>query len=264
MDLGLRDRVVLISGAHRGTGAGTARVFAAEGARVAVHGHEPGQADAVADGIRAAGGIAVAVDGDLHTEEGAARVVAMTEAALGPVSVLVNNYGAPVDSSWDTPAGEWVRGWEVNLLTAVRLTQRVLPGMKARRWGRIVFLGTVGTDRPGDRNPDYYGTKGALTVLVRSLAKELRGTGITVNLVSPGLIATDEIREMMRRRAAAAGVDGDWSEVERWAAATVLPNLTGRVATPEDVGRVVAFVGSEAAWHIDGADLKVDGGARDA
>jgi 3-oxoacyl-[acyl-carrier protein] reductase len=264
MDLGLRDRVVLISGAHRGTGAGTARVFAAEGARVAVHGHEPGQADEVVAGIRATGGQAVAVDGDLGTEEGAGRAVTQTETALGAVEVLVNNYGAPPDSTWATPADEWVRGWDVNLLTAVRLTQRVLGGMRDRGWGRIVFLGTIGTERPGDRNPDYYATKAALPVLVRSLAKELRGTGITANLVSPGLIATDEVRAMIRRRAGEAGAGDTWEDAERWAAANVLPNLTGRVASPEDIGRVVAFVASEAAWHVNGADLKVDGGARDA
>ncbi|MCU0272811.1 MAG: SDR family oxidoreductase [Acidimicrobiales bacterium] len=264
MDLGLRDRVVLISGAYRGTGAGTARVFAAEGARVAVHGHEPGQADAVVAGIVAAGGAAVAVDGDLGTDAGAARAVAQAVAAFGPVEVLVNNYGAPVDSSWGTPADDWVKGWEVNLLTAVRLTQQVLPGMRERGWGRVVFIGTIGTELPGDRNPDYYGTKAALPLLVRSLAKELRGTGITVNVVSPGMIATDEITAMMRRRALDAGVEDTWEAIERWAAAHMLANLTGRVALPEDIGRVVAFVASDAAWHVNGADLKVDGGARDA
>ncbi|MDG2111625.1 MAG: SDR family NAD(P)-dependent oxidoreductase [Actinomycetota bacterium] len=194
MDLGLTGRVVLISGGYRGTGAGTARVFAAEGARVAVHGFEPGQADETVADITAAGGSAVAVDGDLNTDEGVDQIVSAVEDAFGAVEVLVNNYGAPGRTVWATPADAWNDGWERNVLTAVRLTQRVVPHMREAGFGRVVLLGTVGTERPGDRNPDYYSAKAALPVLVRTLAKDLRGSGVTANLVSPGMIATAEVR----------------------------------------------------------------------
>lgn len=256
--------MVLVSGSHRGTGAGTARVFAAEGAHVAVHGFEAGQADDVAAGIVADGGRAVAVHGRLDSVAETDGVVDQVEAALGPVEVLVNNYGAPVGSTWATPADDWVEAYDRNLLTAIRLTQRVVPSMRDRRWGRIVFLGTIGTGRPGESNPDYYGAKAALHAVARSLARELAGTGITANVVSPGLVATHEVREMLAQRAEQAGTTGDWPAIAEWAARNVLPNLTGRVADPEDIGRVVAFVASLAAWHINGADVKVDGGALDA
>ena len=263
MDLGLNGRVVLISGGYRGTGAGTARVLAAEGARVAVHGFELTQADEVVADITAANGQAASVDGDLTTDEGVERVVGQVEAAFGPVEILVNNYGAPGRTDWSTPADGWNDGWDRNVLTAVRVTQRVLPQMREAGFGRIVFLGTVGTERPGDRNPDYYAAKGALPTLVRSLAKELRGTGVTANLVSPGMIATAEVRDGIMRRAAREGVEG-WPAAQQWALANSMPNLTERIPEPEDIGRFVAFVASNAAWHMTGADLKVDGGAVDA
>ena len=263
MDLGLRGRVVLVSGGYRGTGAGTAKVLAAEGALVAVHGFELAQADEVVAEITAANGQAAAVDGSLSDEAGVERVVGQVEEAFGPVEILVNNYGAPGRTGWESAADEWYDGWDRNVLTAVRLTQRVLPAMRAAGFGRVVFLGTIGTRRPGAQNPDYYGAKGALPVLVRSLAKELRGTGVTANLVSPGMIATAEVRASIERRAAREGVDG-WAAAQRWALDNSMPNLTEQIPEPEDIGRFVAFVASDAAWHMTGVDLQVDGGAIDA
>ncbi len=264
MDLGLTGRVALVSGSYRGTGSGIARMLAAEGAAVAVHGFDKGQADPVADAITAAGGRAVAVHGDLLHDAGAEALLEQVEAALGPVDVLVNNYGTPTDTTWETPADEWPDGWQRNVLTGVRLAQRTVPGMRERGWGRVIFVGTIGAARPGETNPDYYGAKAALPAVVRSLAKHLRGTGITVNLVSPGMIATAEIRASMTRRAQAAGLGDGWEAAARWALDEAMPNLTERIPDPEDIGRFVAFVASEAAWHLNGADLRVDGGALDA
>ena len=262
MDLGLNGKVVLISGSYRGTGAGTAKVMAQEGAIVAVHGHQKGQATAVAEEIRLDGGQALEVHGNLLTTDGVESLVSAVEQECGPVDVLVNNYGAPAKTNWADPAELWHEAWETNVVSGVRLTQRVLPSMKARGWGRIIFLGTVGTEKPGKENPDYYSSKAALPVAVRSLAKDLSGTGVTANLVSPGIIATDEVREMLERRASRQNIEG-WEEVQRWAIENVTPNLTGRIPEPHDIGRYVAFLASEAAWHITGADFKADGGSID-
>jgi 3-oxoacyl-[acyl-carrier protein] reductase len=100
--------------------------------------------------------------------------------------------------------------------------------------------------------------------VARSLAKRLRGTGITVNVVSPGIIATEEVKESLTRRAAEAGGGEGWDAVERWALREVMPNLTERIPDPDDIGRVVALLASDAAWHVNGADIRVDGGALDA
>ena len=262
MDLGLVGKVVLISGSYRGTGAGTAKILADEGATVAVHGHEEGQANTVAEEIRSQGGQAIAVHGSLLTAESVESIVSDIEQSCGPIDVLVNNYGAPARTTWSDPAEGWHDAWETNVVSGVRLTQRVLPAMKTRGWGRIIFLGTIGTEKPGRENPDYYASKAALPVTVRSLAKELRDTGITANLVSPGIIATDEVREMLERRASRQDVQG-WEQVQRWALENVTPNLTGRIPDPQDIGKYVAFLASEAAWHITGIDFKVDGGTID-
>ena len=263
MELGLNGKVVLISGSYRGTGAGTAKVFAAEGALVAVHGHELGQADGMVAEIISNDGSAIAVHGDLETSQGVDDIASQVEATYGPVDVLVNNHGAPGRTDWTDTAEAWKESWETNVLTGIRLTQRVLPSMRERGWGRVIFLGTVGTERPSERNPDYYGSKASLPVIVRSLAKELRGTGITANLVSPGMIATAEVREMLQRRAARENLHG-WDQVQRWALENSMPNLTDRIPDPEDIGRYVVFVASDVAWHLTGIDFKVDGGAIDA
>jgi NAD(P)-dependent dehydrogenase (short-subunit alcohol dehydrogenase family) len=259
MDLGLDGRRALITGSHRGTGAGIARVLATEGVEVLVHGFERGQADEVAAAIVADGGRAAAVTGDLASDAGAAQLAD----AVGSVDVLINNYGAPMGSRWDSTE-TWAEEWNVNMLTGVRMAQALAPAMRQQGWGRIVFLGTVGSRIPGRRNPGYYGAKAALHAVVRSLAQELRGSGVTCNLVSPGMIATTEVRASMLRRAAAVGEGESWESAQRWALRTTMPNLTERVPDPDDIGGIVAFVASEAAWHINGADIAVDGGAVDA
>ncbi len=264
MDLGLTGRVALVTAGARGSGIGMVRALASEGAAVAVHGFEPAAAAAVARGIVSDGGRAAPVDGDLLSDAGADRVVAQVEQALGPVEILVNNYGVTTGTSWDTPPTGWHDGWERNVLTGVRMAQRTVPGMRQRAWGRVIFVSTIGTARPGEGNPDYYGAKAALPVVARSLAKHLRGTGITVNVVSPGIIGNDEVKAHLIRRATEAGSGDGWEAAERWALEEVMPNLTERIPDPVDIGRLVAFLASEAAWHVNGTDVRIDGGTLDA
>ena len=264
MDLGLTKRVALVSGAYRGTGAGIARVMAGEGATVLVHGFETGQADEVVDGIRANGGDAHAVSGDLCTDVGADRVVEQSLSIAGRVDVLINNYGIAEGGGWfDQSSASWFDVYDKNVVTAVRLVHRLVPAMCDQRWGRVVFLSTIGATRPGNRHPQYYSAKAALPGLTVSLAKELAGTGVTVNTVSPGIIATAEIVAMFEARAREKGLAADWPTVQQLMLEGVMPNPSGRVPTPEDIGRFVAFVASEAGWHLNGAHLRIDGGASD-
>jgi NAD(P)-dependent dehydrogenase (short-subunit alcohol dehydrogenase family) len=261
MNLGLDGRVALVTGSYRGTGAGMARVLAGEGATVLVHGLEPGQADPIVDGITAAGGRAIAVTGNLRTEAGTADLVAAVRAAAAQVDIVVNNWGLPEGSDWevsDTPG--WHDSYDVNVVSGVRVAQAFIPGMRDAGWGRIVFVSTVGATRPGDRIPEYYAAKGALPSIAVSLARHLAGTGITVNCISPGVIATAEVVERFTARAGREGLPTDWPAVEQ-RILEGMPNPSGHVPTPEDVGRFVAFVVGEPGWHLNGAHLRFDGGA---
>jgi len=265
MDLGLAGKVALVTGSYRGTGAGIAGVLAAEGTTVLVHGLEPGQTDATVAAIADSGGRCHAITGDLRTETGTAALVAAARAVVQRVDIVVNNYGVAEGSDWDTSdTTSWHGSYDTNVVTAVRATQAFLPDMRAEGWGRVVFMATVGATRPGDRIPEYYAAKGALPSTTVSLAKHLAGTGITVNCVSPGIIATPEVIDSYTERARREGRPTDWPSVERMIQEGRMRNPTGRVPTPVDVGRFVAFVVSEPGWHLNGAHLRFDGGTADA
>lgn len=263
MNLGLGGRTAFVSGAHRGTGAVIAAMLAAEGARVAVHGPAPGDADAVAADIAATGATAVAVAGDLTTDAGAASAMDAAAAALGAVSVLINNWGGVAPGRWsDATTEAWHADYERNVLSMVRLSRRAAPAMTAAGWGRIVNLGTLGTIQPPARTPHYYAAKSALAAASASLSRELGPHGITVNLVSPGLIRTDEVEAHFRARAAQKGWGSEWPEIETRAMQEMGgANPSGRMSTREDVASAVLFLASVPAAHINGVNLRVDGGA---
>jgi NAD(P)-dependent dehydrogenase (short-subunit alcohol dehydrogenase family) len=261
MNLGLDGKVALVTGAYRGTGAGIARVLAAEGATVLVHGHESGQPEATVASIIDAGDRCHAAVGHVRTDAGTDQVVREVRDAVEQIDIVVNNFGMPDGSDWESSdTDSWHGSYETNVVSAVRIAQAFIPDMRAAGWGRIAFLSTVGATRPGDGIPEYYAAKGALPSVAVSLAKHLAGTGITVNCISPGIIATPEVVDRFTERARRDGLGTEWAAVEE-RMLEAMPNPSGRVPTPEDVGRFVAFVVSEPGWHLNGAHLRFDGGA---
>ncbi|MEQ8326310.1 SDR family NAD(P)-dependent oxidoreductase [Parvibaculum sp.] len=257
MDLQLKSKRALVSGSHRGTGRAIAHALAREGAHVLVHGFELDAAEAVAAEIRKKGFAASAVAGDIMTDKGAAGVVE----AAGDIDILINNYGTADPGSWErTEIDGWIDAYQKNVLSAVRLTRGLMGAMKAKGWGRIVMLGTIGSTEPAARMPHYYASKGALATMTVSLAKELVGTGVTVNLVSPGLIRTKEVEERFLKQGRERGWGETWEEVEPHVLKNFMGNLTGHIPLPEEIADLVAFVASPLAGALDALNIRIDGG----
>ena len=261
MDLQLRGKTALITGSYRGTGEAIAGLFAREGATVIVHGLEPGTAEPVAEAICAEGGRAHAVTGDIRTDEGAAAA-ARAALALGPIDILINNYGTADRASWSSAdSAAWHEAYDTNVLSAVRMIGHLTGPMKDRGWGRVIQLGTIGSTTPAARMPHYYASKGALHTLTVSLAKELAGTGVTSNIVSPGLIKTKEVEAWFQSLAKKNNWGEAWEEIEARAMKEVTGGLTGRIARTEEVAALVAFVASPLAESITSTNFRIDGGA---
>ncbi|MFT4571459.1 MAG: 3-oxoacyl-[acyl-carrier protein] reductase [Hyphomicrobiaceae bacterium] len=264
MALQLTGRTALVTGSFRGTGAVIAARLAQEGAHVLVHGTDAGTADAVVASIVDTGARATAVWGDLTAEAGA-QICAAQVAEHGTIDILVNNLGGVVEGKWFSgDLSVWDEAWNYNVVSGVRMVRACVPGMRVNGWGRVVFVSTVGATRPSHRTPHYYAAKAALPNLGLSLAKELSGSGVTVNTVSPGLLRTPEVEAWLRERAKRKNESlQTWEEIECDALADIAPNLCGRLGRPEDVAAAVAFLVSEDAAFINATHLRVDGGASD-
>ena len=255
MDLQLTNRTALVTGSHRGTGQIIAQALLNEGAQVLVHGLEAGQAEASVEQL----GGGIAVTGDITSDEGAAELTEQLTAY--DVQILVNNYGTADPGSWmESSADDWITAYQKNVLSAQRLIRYCVGPMRSANWGRIINLGTVGSTRPNARMPGYYASKGALANMTVGLAKEVAGTGIRVNLVSPGLILTPEVEAAYTRKGQREGWGNTWEEIEPHVAADI---PIRRIARREEVAALVAFLCSPLADAIHGQNVRIDGGAVD-
>ncbi|MEM7411127.1 MAG: SDR family oxidoreductase [Myxococcota bacterium] len=264
MDLGLQERVALVTGSYRGTGRAIAEVLAKEGARVWLHGFEADVTEREAGVLRDAGLDVHPVVGDIVSESGTDDVARAVTANGAGVDILVNNYGVAAGPGWfEGNSEDWIESYQRNVLSGVRLVQHLVPGMRERGFGRVIFVGTVGSVRPGNRTPHYYAAKATLPNLSVGLAKELTGTGITVNTVSPGILATAEVKAHFLRQAEKRGWGDDWDAIEARAVAEFLPNPSARAGRVEEVGALVAFLAGSQAGYINGANLRIDGGSAD-
>ncbi len=179
MDLQLAGKVALVTGSSSGIGAEIARTLVREGATVIVHGRSSASAEQVAQSITKENGDAVVVTGDLATDEGAEQVASAALAATGAVDILINNAGTYGNQGWmETTAEGWAARYNANVLSVVRLVQRLIPQMKARGWGRLIQMASGEATQPFAFMPDYAATKAALVNLTVSLAKELARTGL--------------------------------------------------------------------------------------
>ncbi len=266
MDLLLHDRCVLITGAGGDIGQGLARTFLREGAIVILHGLDRAQIDPVAEHLNSiAPGRVFAVSGDLASDAGVKQIADDACDCVGRVEILVNNAATFTHGSWfdDSPA-DMLRLYAVNVVGAARLIQCLVPQMRERHWGRIIQLASGDAAEPLAFMSSYAATKAALVNLTVGLAKTLVNTGITVNTISPGIIATDGVKRFYQGLAAQYGWGSEWSGIERHILTDVLPNPTGTLGTVEEVADLVAFVASPLASYINAANLRIDGGSSHA
>jgi NAD(P)-dependent dehydrogenase (short-subunit alcohol dehydrogenase family) len=249
----LSGRTALVTGSTAGIGAAIAAGLAAAGAAVAVNGRDPGRTAAAAERLGAR-----AVPGDVGTAEGCAAILE----ALPRVDVLVNNAGifvpAPV---LEIPDEEWIRHFEVNVMSGVRLTRGYLPGMLDRGWGRVLFISSESALHIPAEMVHYGMTKTAQLAVARGFAESVPGSGVTVNAVLPGPTMTEGMREMLERRAGAPLADDALDAAGRAFIAEHRPtSLLGRPATPREVASMVVYLASEQASATTGAAVRVDGG----
>ena len=244
----LANRVALITGSARGTGAGIARVFAREGATVVINQvKEEGNPQRVLEEIQTAGGQALFVKADIADEVQVCEMVKKAEDACGKVDILVNNYAAaiPRKNFADTTWAEWQEQIDTTLKAAFLCTQAVLPGMKARRWGRILSINTIGIHQPAPQYHGYTAAKTAMLGFTRNLAVEVGQYNITVNIVSPGLTLTEEVKAMLTPEAQ--------EKHERQVPLR-------RSGTVEDTANAALFFASDLGSFLTGLYLLVCGG----
>jgi NAD(P)-dependent dehydrogenase (short-subunit alcohol dehydrogenase family) len=257
LDLKLRDRLALVTGSTAGIGYAIAAALAAEGARVIVNGRSQAAVERAVSAINAsATDRALGFAGDLTD-----AVVAERLAAAHPdVEILVNNLGIFEPKAFeDIPDADWLRFFEVNVLSGVRLARLYLPAMRRRDWGRIVFISSEsGVQIPAEMV--HYGmTKTAQLAVSRGLAESVAGTGITVNSVLPGPTRSRGVEDFVDALAKAEGKS--FADFEKEFFEKVRPtSLIKRFATTEEVASLVAYVCSPLASATTGAALRVDGG----
>jgi 3-oxoacyl-[acyl-carrier protein] reductase len=257
MELGLRDRVAIVAAASRGIGYAAALELAREGARVFLCSRDEERAVAAAERIRAeTGAEVVGVKADVTSDEDAARFVQLARERAGRVDILVTNAGgSPAATFSDTSLEMYRRAFELNALSAIRLAQLVVPGMRERRWGRIINITSISVKQPIMGLLLSNTVRAGLTGWAKTLSTEIAADNVTVNSVAPGYTLTERQDEVAKARASAAGKTKE-ELIETWAAEIPMR----RLASAEEIAGAVAFLASERASYITGVTLQVDGG----
>lgn len=256
MDLGLAGKTALVLGAGGGLGGAIALALAQEGARVAIGDIDGEALKRTAAAIEGAGSKALPLTWDLADLAAIEGHVAAIEAAFGPVDVLVNNTGGPppTPASGQDPA-VWSKHFQAMVLSVIALTDRVLPQMRAGKWGRIITSTSSGVIAPIPNLGMSNALRLTLVGWSKTLAREVGRDGVTVNIVLPGRVATPRIRFLDEQKA-----KRESRSVEDVSAESTASIPVGRYGEPKEYGDVVAFLASARASYVTGSVIRVDGG----
>jgi NAD(P)-dependent dehydrogenase (short-subunit alcohol dehydrogenase family) len=255
MDLGLRERVCVVTGSTAGIGLETARLLASEGARVVVAGRDAERVESAKQNAGAELGIVA----DLSDSAAAEELIAEAIEALGQVDCLVNNVGAAYQASFDELTDEqWDEMWQLNVMSFVRAIRAALPSMQAHGSGVIVNVSSTAAKRPSTGMPNYSVTKAAVLSLSRLVADLYAKDGIRCNAITPGPTGTGAWLSEGGLADQQAKRSGKSREEVLESVAGGRP--LGRLAEPEEIASVIAFLCSERASYVTGAAWSADGG----
>lgn len=256
MDMGLKGKVAIVLGAGGGLGSAVAEALANEGALIAACDVDTGALRTLGDRLATRGARCMLVPMDLAQPERFAEQVSRIERELGPVSILLNNSGGPPPSlASGVPAATWRSHFDQMVLSLISLTDLVLPSMQRQGWGRIITSTSSGVVAPIPNLGLSNALRLALVGWSKTLARELAPSGITVNVVLPGRIATVRIDQLDRAKAEREG--RSLEEVVRESTASIPAR---RYGSPEEYGAVVTFLASQQASYVTGSVVRVDGG----
>ncbi len=257
MDLGLKGKVALVAASSKGLGRAVAEELAAEGAHLVICARGKETLELTAESIRQQSAVKViAVVADMSDPNDAARVVKAAFAEFGQVDILVTNSGGPPSGPFESLTPEmWDTATRLLLKSAVELTRAVLPGMKERRWGRILNVTSIAAKQPIEGLMLSNSLRAAVIGFARTLANEVAPFGVTVNNLLPGYTRTDRVQELAR---AASGKTGGSNTdiVAKWEKEIPM----GRLGEPREFAALAAFLASERASYITGSSIAVDGG----